>query len=797
MGRMRNRVARRRRGAGWLAAAAIGLGAFGAAPSAWAIEYEVFVDIDDFDDLLDLYNTEQVGEDTFNTLTELLRNGINLDTASRETLYSLPNLSYAEVDNILAYRDEAGQIGDPANLVVANALSRRKLAAIAPFLLVPQPGDGPIGVNGFVRYEVLYAPGDTVAPPMFLAARVQTLNHLTVGAAADLQRSRVHDVSYDPARDALSAEAPRPRPRMRKYFAQWDTESWGIIAGTYRIGFGQRLVFDSTDRYTPNGFVLDDTVGRSYDLTRVCSESSGEFDELQCDYNQRMAPDYVVRPGQQGVAVGAKRLKLPKGHIQAYAWASYQPRSLYQYKVRDLSRCPDPISPASEDDCSAPSVSHRDTPPLDPQSQYRNETLPDMYADTLGGGNISYFYNRRTHVGITGYGAKPVWLVTDADLDFQAWDRTPYGGPFGAVGADTAWGRRYADVFVEVARSFDSMATQSEEGGGGFAGIVRNTYTFDDHELELSARYYETAYANPFAGPISAPDVYGGLRARDEAGGRIRYNGFLWDRLQMRSTIDVWTTLDPGVLGSITPKGRFRLRGDVQATKSVRPGLWLEYARRDLRGDDRLVCLLSEITNTPADVCRRHRISLTARSRFDLHRRVNLTVQYRHDFQDGLFEGASRNGTIDENAGDLDLVDVDVSMLDDTTVMAPTTTDFLNQPRQDINAFLALAVNPIDPLRMRGRVRWLWDDIQNRAEADDEIEEIPLDGFVPSNEDPDPATGGREHSYWATLDIAYTIRRWAVPRIRYDFKQYVDKRASTADRRNPEHWLRFEFVSRF
>jgi hypothetical protein len=46
-------------------------------------------------------------------------------------LYGLPNLTYEEVDKILAYRAAAGGIDDPAKLVSAQVLSDRKLLAIS------------------------------------------------------------------------------------------------------------------------------------------------------------------------------------------------------------------------------------------------------------------------------------------------------------------------------------------------------------------------------------------------------------------------------------------------------------------------------------------------------------------------------------------------------------------------------------------------------------------------------------------------------------------------------------------
>lgn len=741
----------------WLVAiAAAVLVVVGGARPASAFEYEIYIDIDDEDDLLELLNTDQIEEDTYNTLLEVLRRGTSLETASREDLYVLPNLTYEEVDAILAYRDEADRIGDPANLVVAGAITRRKLAAIAPFILVPRPPGAPIGADGQIRYQMVFAHQDNTVPPMYLQARVNTLRHLTVGFAGVLDRGRVNNVAYDPSRDALSADPPGPRVRLPKYFAQWETDKWGVIAGTYRIGFGQRLTFDTTDRYTPNGFYLDYAVQRRYDLVRECTESAGELDASPCeDVNRRIAPDYAVREGQQGLAIGAKHLPLPQGWLQTYGWFSFQPRSLYQYQIRDVSQCPDPTDDSNAG-CSAPFVFHRDEPLLDPQSRFSFETLPNMYSELLGGGNFTYFYDRRTHVGVTGYGAKPVWLVQEADLDFQDWARNPYNGAFGAVGADFAWGRKFVDLFGEFSRSFDNMDEVSPVGGGGNAAVLRNTYTLDNHEIELSARYYDRDFANPFAGPIAAPDVRDGLRARDEAGGRVRYNAYFWDnRVSLRTFVDFW-----GVISEGLPRGRVFARTDVQATDWFRPGLWLEYQRRDLRPVEPVSCF--ETTNderVQQAQCGGQRFSITGRSRFDPHKRVYVTLQYRHDIQDNHYElgGIDFTGDI---GGDVIGAEIDAENF-----------DVASRQRQDINGFFVIGYKPIDKLRLRTRWRWFWEDITDN------------DRF--------------EHSIWGYLDAAYTIRPWAIPRLRYDLVVYLDGRDSTANRPNPEHWFLFEFTSRF
>ena len=167
---------------------------------AHAIEYEVFIDVDHEEQLYDLFNTGQISESTFNTVIDLLRRGVDLNTATREQLYALPNLTYDEVDKIIAYRQDAGRISDPAALVIAEVISERKLASIAAFLLVPDQEGKKVAVRGFVRYRTVWTPEDDRVPPMALQARVSALRFLTVGGAMTVDRNRLDTVTWDPNR---------------------------------------------------------------------------------------------------------------------------------------------------------------------------------------------------------------------------------------------------------------------------------------------------------------------------------------------------------------------------------------------------------------------------------------------------------------------------------------------------------------------------------------------------------------------------------------------------------------------
>jgi hypothetical protein len=618
--------------------------------------YETFIDVDSEEDLYDLQATGQIDDDTLAELVEVFQSGVDLNRAAREELYSLPNLSYGEVDAILEYRELAGWINDPIDLVVAGILTQEKLESIAAFLVISDPNRALFSTAGWVRGQTRWSQEDQGAPPVQLQARVATLRNLTVGFASTLSRHRLADVEYHdgPEGAALSAVEADEQVYVPKFYAQWETDRWGVIAGTYRIGFGQRLTFDNTSLYTPNGFVRDDQLFRDSELSRVCRETPcpGETDHIY------ESPDYGWRDGLLGAAVGLKKLELGGGHLQAYAFGSYQKRSLYQYEVFDINRCEDPHD--ESDECSAPPVYRRLGDGVDEDTRYSFTTLPNLFNEATAGGNIAYAINRRSHIGVTGYGSDVTWPQDTIELDFQEWSRLPYGGPFGAVGVDGAVGFGMLDFFGEVARSFDSMP---DSDGGGFGGLFRSVTTFQkQNELEASLRYYDEGFKNPYARPIAAPDEFDGQRARDEMGARLRYTARLDKRLSLRATADVWSpTSGDGTDGLIDA------RADYDLTRQYGVGLWGRYAQ----------CLQLAVDveeDTEPGLCEGEKYQATGRFRFSPTPRYSMVAQYQHEY----------------------LADLD---------------------RQDASATLIGTLRPWDWLRSRARVRYLFEGIDNEETA--------------------------------------------------------------------------------
>lgn len=724
-----------------------------AAPAA-ANPYEAFIDVESEEDLQDLLATQQITDETYDTLIDLFQRGVDLNTANRDELYSLPNLTYDDVDAILSYRKEQGFIRDPADLVATGALTDDKLLAIAAFLLVRDPFAGAHAIHGFVQAQTAFTPGDDLIAPLGLRARFLYGRHVTAGVAATMTRLRAGDVVYDPNRDAMIAEAPGVQAHLPKFYAMYDTDTFSAIAGTYRIGFGQRLTFDDSSDYTPNGIYRDDQLFHASGLSRECNETTGELGagNSPCsDDFHYVTPDFKWREALMGVAAGAKHIPIGEGFLQLYGFGSFAPRSIYQYELVDRSRCSDP---RDDDDpaCAAPDVFIRPSSgdPLQPAPALSYATLPDMYGEAVVGGNATLFLTRRNYLGVTAYGATESWFVDDGAegtsdqfaLDFQEWSSRPGGGSFGAIGVNTSVSKGNYDLGAEVTQSFDSMKGTDGpvDGGGGPAAVVRGTYTTPKkREVELSVRYFSEDFVNPYGRPIAAGDEFEGQRARNELGFRSRYTG-RHGQLGLRAGLDVWRTLadDPRTAApEDVPKADVYVRADVQPSKALRWGLWIDYQDKDLTAGGRGQCYdqtfeFDEL-DEPVD-CKGLQLSTTGRVRYQVDRDLAVQGQITHQLID--------------------------------------SKDYPDGFRQDLSAWASASYKLTKQVSLRGRVRYLSEDVQNG----DKLEE----------------------SVWTYADATIKLRRKDRLRVRLDYFQYLDDRDRTLLRTpRPEVWAWAMYEAKF
>jgi hypothetical protein len=301
-----------------------------------------------------------------------------------------------------------------------------------------------------------------------------------------------------------------------------------------------------------------------------------------------------------------------------------------------------------------------------------------MYAEQIVGGNLTYSLDRRTHLGITGYGAQVDWLVDGIDLDFQEWSSLPFGGGFGAVGVNAAKGIGNTDLHAEVARSFDGMPS-----GGGLGALVRAVTAWGKNEVESSVRYYDQDFANPHARPIAAADEYDGLRARDETGARVQYTGEFDKRFRVRSKLDFWTSPSEE-----TKEVLAFLRGDMELNDLVTLGAWTQFQDRDLARNGRDECFEGQeddIGPSGPLSCAGQKFQNTFRVRFAPTRDLWLDFQGQHEF------------------------------LDDSN------SSFDNKYRQDIAAVATVTAKLNKDFRLRARSRYLFEDISDKGNLESNV----------------------------------------------------------------------------
>jgi hypothetical protein len=730
---------------------------------AQATPYETFIDVDDEGDLADLLSAGTITEETYNQLLDLLMRGVDITRADRNELYALPNLTFEDVDAIIKYRDQVrGRIQDPAELVTAGALSEEKLLGIASFLIVREQMASPLAAAGWVRAMTRanprdfqpYSPQDPFIPPLGLRARVTALRHLTAGVAMTTTRLEIGDPVYDPTRDALVADQRSLQFHAPKAYVKWENDSVAAVGGTYRIGFGQRLTFDTSSAYSPNGLYIDDQLFYSADLATACKESQGELVSSPCSGlrdGEYVTPDFTWREGLFGAAVGGKKLELSTGWMQGYAFGSVARKSIYQYELVDRGKCNDPHDDDADGNvCDAPLVFV--TPEgssLTATSRHSFATLPNVFQERLVGGNIAYFADRRNTVGVTGYGAQMENLVSGVDLDFQEWSRFPTGKKYGAVGANFQFGRDWLDLFGEATVSFDAMPEQdptltAAKGGGGPAAILRMTATRKREELEVIARYFSIDFVNPYGRPIAASDEFEGQRARDEAGGRVRYVRTAKD-LTIRALADVWVnpSLPSSVVDSMGvrrkngPKIDTYARVNVRTTPELWLGLWERFQDKNLAvtGHDQCYELSNELDESGETLaCGGMQLSTIVRATYQPNKIMSGTIQLEHQ------------------------------LLDDNTKM-----ELQNKFRQDIAAWFVGYYRPNKDMRLRVRVRFLDEAINDNTYL--------------------------ERSVAGLADMSIKVRQRDTLRIRMDVKSWLDKRMSTIERKpNPELslWLFYE-----
>lgn len=536
----------------------------------------------------DVFAMEERGEllaDDAEHLVELLQRPVDLRTASRAELSELPGVDAADVERLLEHQRTADALATAA-LVDAGVLTEAQLEALAPFIrATPLLGAAP-SLAGEVRLVTRAMPTDTLAPPVLLGARLVGPFGLEANLWLATTRQALASPTWETSAGAGGALVTGGAPYQLTVPVAGLQWRWGrlkVVAGTFAIGFGERLVLDTTRRPNPDGLELVAGFPRLSTSSRRCrsspdcadaasSNNSGNSGNSNTDAapSRFVTSDFAFREPFRGLAASLEAIPLGADTtLSLAAFASYQTRSVSQYELYDARACADPRRDALAQ-CDAPAVYLSDL-----STKVSSSTLPRLFDELALGAHLGLTGGERWKFGLTGYRAAPTFHAGPAELDFQEWSRWPNGGPFGAVGVDGSLHLGDVGLFVELARSFDGSVGNQ---GGGWGVVQRTTWGGQGHQLELSARYFDAHFANPHARPVSAPDEYDGQRARNEAGARLRYSARLGAAWRVGGRADVWLNPFevPGLERALVPHLQALARLDFTGWAAAQPSLWVE-----------------------------------------------------------------------------------------------------------------------------------------------------------------------------------------------------------------------------
>jgi hypothetical protein len=459
-------------------------------PSLLAFDYGTPIIVRSEADIIELEYMGEIDEELRDQLLDLYDNPLDLNTANREDLVLLPEVTYSLADRIIEHRDR-----DPfdSSRGLRDIVGRSIWNQVKPFVTtmkVPQP---PEPLKGTISVRYLDKFDDGKPPVASLKAKVRYHRWLEAGVLL-AEEQGLYGVSYDNA-SPITVEGVRPVVSLERVYASVDRGGWAVIMGHYKAGFGQRLTFDVTDKQRPHGFYQDLTYTEDYE-----------------GYDS-----YSVSRRLLGVAASTERQLGEEGpRLDLTFFASSNPHDLYQgYFTPNDHVLPDGTKTAYP-------------------------TFPWLYREDIVGLNASLFWAKRIHAGFTGWGGH-----VDKAFDFD-FTNTPIPNRdyYGALGLDGAYGIGMFDVFGEVALT-DS---------GGLGARAETVVDQGMVEASVAMRYYGTDFDNPHSRGKSEPDQYskddsyseydyilsGGDRDRDEVGPQVQviFDPYGWIRLRAKG--DIW-----------------------------------------------------------------------------------------------------------------------------------------------------------------------------------------------------------------------------------------------------------------
>lgn len=487
--------------------------------AAVAKEYSTDVRVADEEELRQIYYDGQIDEEEFYLLLQLLESPVDLNRSEREDLYQLPGISASLADSIVEERVLNGPY-----LLLADLQQRipevtwRLIAQIDPFLVVSMPQGTSPAVRGSVNY-FLYrsfdgcAPIDNdyparshricnlgydKAPAMALGGGAEVMGWLDFGLSA-IAHEGVKYAEYDPASRDIYASFGSPLLRPYSAYLRIRRPGGTVVAGSYQADFGHGLVMSTSSGRDRHGFTVRRTVG------------SGSSDRIS------------TFGGLFGAAARAHSVRVGKAELDLSVFGSVRNYDLYSSYLG--------IAGGVQHD---PATASLDGPRIWIDGKRTSYiTLPNVFRVAMAGGNVTLRVNRRTHLGVTGYGAyldRKVMEGVTEDHTFLIEKRWPSSAGFGAIGVNGAFGFGLLDLSGE-------LGVFLHDGDPGLALYFRAEVEPAWGEFVLSLRRYDTNYGNPYTHAEANPDLMAGNTARNEEG--IRFKATVKPLKQLRAQVMV------------------------------------------------------------------------------------------------------------------------------------------------------------------------------------------------------------------------------------------------------------------
>jgi hypothetical protein len=214
--------------------------------NAFELPEGIDLDISTQDDIYQLRLDGRFQEEVADQLVELFNNPIELNSASKIELFSVPGLSWEDAERMVEARKRLGGFKRLSELIAEVGFDRRKLKQIEPFISVHRPSDQ---IEGRLQIDLLETENDKKP----YALRAKLLNSLkdAVQIGGTLNKSMT----------------PRAQLKLHKFYLLWQPKQYSrygyikrLILGNYSAGFGSGLTFNDARRLKPDGIYPDYTL---------------------------------------------------------------------------------------------------------------------------------------------------------------------------------------------------------------------------------------------------------------------------------------------------------------------------------------------------------------------------------------------------------------------------------------------------------------------------------------------------------------------------------------------------------